>query len=146
MEFTQIQIDYCMECGVCTGSCPVSRVLPQFSPRQMIKQAMEEPDGDLTQTKEIWACLSCERCSNRCPVEIDFPEFIRSFRQKARELGNLPLESHHGMMQSIADLQIGDIQQQRTSWAEGVGSFAEKGRSEERRVGKECRSRWSPYH
>ena len=28
------------------------------------------------------------------------------------------------------------------------GSFAEtvKGRSEERRVGKECRSRWSPYH
>ena len=23
---------------------------------------------------------------------------------------------------------------------------AEKGRSEERRVGKECRSRWSPYH
>src|SRR2546430_15120912 len=24
--------------------------------------------------------------------------------------------------------------------------FAAKGRSEERRVGKECRSRWSPYH
>src|SRR3712207_8547305 len=23
---------------------------------------------------------------------------------------------------------------------------AQKGRSEERRVGKECRSRWSPYH
>src|SRR5438270_1879389 len=32
----------------------------------------------------------------------------------------------------------------------GNGSFkeigAEAGRSEERRVGKECRSRWSPYH
>ena len=25
-------------------------------------------------------------------------------------------------------------------------SFASKLRSEERRVGKECRSRWSPYH
>ena len=25
-------------------------------------------------------------------------------------------------------------------------SFFEKNRSEERRVGKECRSRWSPYH
>ena len=25
-------------------------------------------------------------------------------------------------------------------------SFLEKRRSEERRVGKECRSRWSPYH
>ena len=25
-------------------------------------------------------------------------------------------------------------------------NFAGKKRSEERRVGKECRSRWSPYH
>ena len=29
---------------------------------------------------------------------------------------------------------------------EGEGDAAELLRSEERRVGKECRSRWSPYH
>ena len=28
----------------------------------------------------------------------------------------------------------------------GKGNPNEEGRSEERRVGKECRSRWSPYH
>ena len=28
----------------------------------------------------------------------------------------------------------------------GERDFAPSGRSEERRVGKECRSRWSPYH
>ena len=27
-----------------------------------------------------------------------------------------------------------------------VASQVAEGRSEERRVGKECRSRWSPYH
>src|SRR6266576_6530072 len=27
-----------------------------------------------------------------------------------------------------------------------AGGDARRGRSEERRVGKECRSRWSPYH
>ena len=27
-----------------------------------------------------------------------------------------------------------------------VSASSIKGRSEERRVGKECRSRWSPYH
>ena len=27
-----------------------------------------------------------------------------------------------------------------------AGKAAGKARSEERRVGKECRSRWSPYH
>ena len=26
------------------------------------------------------------------------------------------------------------------------GQYGEDDRSEERRVGKECRSRWSPYH
>ena len=29
---------------------------------------------------------------------------------------------------------------------EGKGQSRGRGRSEERRVGKECRSRWSPYH
>jgi len=28
----------------------------------------------------------------------------------------------------------------------GIGHWSEEARSEERRVGKECRSRWSPYH
>ena len=27
-----------------------------------------------------------------------------------------------------------------------VDFYEKQGRSEERRVGKECRSRWSPYH
>ena len=27
-----------------------------------------------------------------------------------------------------------------------IGRFVFRARSEERRVGKECRSRWSPYH
>ena len=27
-----------------------------------------------------------------------------------------------------------------------IASLSNTGRSEERRVGKECRSRWSPYH
>src|SRR5256885_7537228 len=34
-----------------------------------------------------------------------------------------------------------------TSPVEGIPSFrTRRARSEERRVGKECRSRWSPYH
>ena len=33
-----------------------------------------------------------------------------------------------------------------TPTAEKSGKSEESSRSEERRVGKECRSRWSPYH
>ena len=32
------------------------------------------------------------------------------------------------------------------NWDNGVPEDGDTTRSEERRVGKECRSRWSPYH
>jgi len=127
MQLTRKQIDYCMECGVCTGSCPISRELPTFSPRQMIKRSLMQSNVDLLQSRELWACLSCARCSERCPAEIDFPEFIRSYREKARKAGNLPRESHHGILQFIADLQTHDLKQKRTEWAEGAGAFQESG-------------------
>src|SRR3712207_8698567 len=48
-------------------------------------------------------------------------------------------------------LAIGDVQSVKDRLHAGVGApqrdgKAEEERSEERRVGKECRSRWSPYH
>ena len=128
IHLTQKQIDHCMECGLCTGSCPVSRELPTFSPRQIIKRAVLDPDGGLVRSREIWACLSCASCSERCPAEIDFPEFITSHRQQARRAGNFPHESHHGILQAIAGLQTRDIKQQRTGWAHEAGKFSDTGK------------------
>lgn len=127
MQLTKQQIDYCMECGVCTGSCPISHELPQFSPRQMIKRTLVDLEDDILKSKDLWACLSCSRCSDRCPVGIDFPAFIRSYRQKAIEVANLPSENHHGIFQTVTSIQAGNLQQERTAWTKGVGTIAEKG-------------------
>lgn len=126
-ELTSRQIEYCMECGVCTGSCPVSRVHPDFSPRLMIKRIMSGPENGLWQNKSIWSCLSCARCSKRCPADINFPEFNRICREKAREAGNLPQENHHGILQAVTDLQTRNIKQKRTGWAEQAGKYTDKG-------------------
>jgi Fe-S oxidoreductase len=126
-HLTQKQIDYCMECGLCTGSCPISRHLSKFSPRQIIKQAVLDPDGGLVKSREIWACLSCGACNERCPAEIDFPEFISAHRQEARKAGNFPQESHHGILQAVAGLQTSDLKQQRTQWAHEAGAFGDTG-------------------
>src|SRR3712207_4703753 len=60
---------------------------------------------------------------------------------------NLQCDLYHPM-QGLADLmtmkeKLGDTNRKKVSiiWA-----YATTHRSEERRVGKECRSRWSPYH
>ena len=42
---------------------------------------------------------------------------------------------------------INKTKRQCSEWEKIFANEAtDKGRSEERRVGKECRSRWSPYH
>ena len=127
MQLSQFQIDYCMECGVCTGSCPVAMEREDFSPRQMIKRTMSEPEADILGSKDIWACLSCSRCSDRCPVEIDFPGFIKAYRAKAGAAGNLPKLSHHGMFHTLTRIQASGVKQDRIGWARAAGKISETG-------------------
>jgi heterodisulfide reductase subunit D len=127
MQLTKQQVNYCMECGVCTGSCPISQERPEFSPRQMIKKTIDEPEGEILQSTDLWSCVTCSRCSDRCPVKIDFPEFIRSYRIKAKSVNNLPRLSHNGMLQTIPQIQAGETKQNRNLWAEETGNFTDKG-------------------
>ena len=53
---------------------------------------------------------------------------------------------HDERLRSVVTDVAGELGMQ-VAVAGGVGDNApRRGRSEERRVGKECRSRWSPYH
>ncbi|MCP4668354.1 MAG: 4Fe-4S dicluster domain-containing protein, partial [Deltaproteobacteria bacterium] len=115
---------YCLDCGVCTGSCPVARVFPDFSPRQIIERSLyelEEPSDDT-----IWSCLTCAQCSVRCPADIDFPEFVRLMRDEAHALGFDGVPSHNGILQTITAIQTMDVAQNRTSWIK-EGKTADKG-------------------
>lgn len=119
------QAYYCLDCGVCTGSCPVAKVFPAFSPRQIVEKLLydlEEPTDDT-----IWTCLTCAQCSVRCPAEINFPELIRAIRDEARPAGNLPVETHHSVLQIIPKLQMRAHQQRRTAWAETAGKVSTSG-------------------
>ena len=55
------------------------------------------------------------------------------------------LASYLASLDKQADEQLSLIIRQMQD-AEGVTEALKAERSEERRVGKECRSRWSPYH
>ena len=46
----------------------------------------------------------------------------------------------------IADKSIEEVEELVKTALESGINFFDHARSEERRVGKECRSRWSPYH
>jgi heterodisulfide reductase subunit D len=107
---------YCLDCGVCTGSCPVSRVFPEFSPRQIIERALYNLEELSDHT--IWNCLTCAQCSVRCPADINFPEFIRLIRNEAHFMGFDGVPAHNGMLQTIMSIQTKDVQQNRMYWIE----------------------------
>ena len=56
------------------------------------------------------------------------------------------------MMSEQGSVMAAEVSQEETTVAAEIQAeksesvLPEKSRSEERRVGKECRSRWSPYH
>ncbi|MGA7878707.1 MAG: (Fe-S)-binding protein [Desulfoferrobacter sp.] len=121
------QTYYCLDCGVCTGSCPVSRILPSFSPRLIVEKALLDLGDELLQDPELWSCLTCSRCFERCPAKINFPEFMRTLREEATKRGTKPVYSHHGMLQTIMELQTQGIHQKKSDWAKEAGKVAETG-------------------
>ena len=58
-----------------------------------------------------------------------------------KEIEAMPVHSLQDLLEYVANVDV------RQRGSEGVQADINiRGRSEERRVGKECRSRWSPYH
>ena len=118
---------YCLDCGVCTGSCPVSRVLPTFSPRLFVEKALLGLGDELLRDTDLWSCLTCGQCFERCPTNINFPEFMRNLREEAAKRGLAPTLTHHGMLQSVMDFQAAGVKQKKTQWAREAGNIAETG-------------------
>ena len=78
---------------------------------------------------------------NRAPDNPDGQDRIAAFHQGLQELGwsvgrNVRIETRWGQ----------DDPDRERKYATELVALAPEIRSEERRVGKECRSRWSPYH
>ena len=77
-------------------------------------------------------------------------------QQRASKIKNNPEEFHwhdeyatlnffRFICKNIGNLRNGEIEKMVTR-LKYIDQKAVENRSEERRVGKECRSRWSPYH
>src|SRR3712207_925417 len=64
---------------------------------------------------------------------------------EAEELGAVS-KIEFGVVAAISEMELAGIKLDVARWKELEKTVRERRRSEERRVGKECRSRWSPYH
>lgn len=106
----------CLECGVCTGSCPVSRYHDAYSPRMTVEKALLFDEDASIHDPEMWSCLTCGTCDIRCPSTVDFTGFMRSLREKARQAGETGLCTHADTLSAIMEIQMLPTFRKSPSW------------------------------
>ncbi|UCD20360.1 MAG: (Fe-S)-binding protein [candidate division WOR-3 bacterium] len=107
----------CMECGKCTGTCPVSRYNHGYSPRILVNKAIRSGNHDLLKDKNIWACLTCKLCDERCPAAIEYIDLTLTTRLEAKKIGEGALCSHGGAAQSLMRIMTTpELEQKRLDW------------------------------
>jgi heterodisulfide reductase subunit C len=81
----------CLQCAICTGSCPVSSVIEGFNPREMVlKYVLYGEQEEVLENDLIWNCTMCQLCSERCPHEIDVSGLIIHIMNRAALRRNIP--------------------------------------------------------
>ena len=107
----------CLECGKCTGTCPVSRYSQTFSPRQILTRSIHNTHPQGFDATGLWSCLTCMSCDEICPSEIKYTDLIlllRHFKGIENREGTC---SHGGILESIARIMTTpNLKQQRLNW------------------------------
>jgi heterodisulfide reductase subunit C len=73
----------CFACGVCTATCPVAEIEPEFSPSRIIRQILYGMRGQLLASPALWYCARCAQCSFSCPQDVRFLDIIQGLRNLA---------------------------------------------------------------
>ena len=116
----------------------------------MIYKGMNKEEQALMQTMiERGYDLFTSRCAEGRHVEQDYIKSIGEGRvwlgAKGKEIGIV--DELGNIDDAIAKaVELAGLETYRLTYYPEVADPYEELRSEERRVGKECRSRWSPYH
>jgi heterodisulfide reductase subunit D len=106
----------CLDCGKCTGSCPLARVDEHYSPRRIVERVVFGEAEAVMADPHLWACMTCGLCSARCPSNVDFTRFITEIRAEAFRAGERGIYAHNGILQEVMRIQTMDVHQERTGW------------------------------
>lgn len=113
----------CLECGICTGSCPVSRFHSAYSPRLTVEKALLFEEQQSLSDPEIWSCLTCGTCDVRCPSTVDFTGFMRDLRERARAMGYSGICTHAETIEAMVELQVSPRFRKSYSWLKSASTL-----------------------
>ncbi|HEY4773516.1 MAG TPA: 4Fe-4S dicluster domain-containing protein [Xanthobacteraceae bacterium] len=83
------RISLCMQCGMCSGSCPIGTAM-DHGPRKLfmlIRAGMKEA---VLTSDTIWNCTQCYNCVVRCPRQIPVTNILQGLATVAVREGYAP--------------------------------------------------------
>jgi Fe-S oxidoreductase len=108
---------YCIDCGKCTGNCPISRYDPSYSPRKNVEKALQDRESEFVTDRGVWQCLTCGMCETRCPSAVNYIQYMAELRREVRGDGARPVCSHGGTLQSLMRIMTApQLKQNRLDW------------------------------
>ena len=121
-------VQYCLECGKCSGSCPISRINEAYSPRRTVERFLLGFEERVLSGSDLWTCMTCFTCTERCPSDVKYPEFVRACRSVASKDVMEELCAHKGIPISISRMMTNPkIEQGRMDWLPDKAEISEKG-------------------
>jgi len=79
-------LEYCFQCGTCTGSCPSGRRTP-YRVRQIIRKTNIGLKDEVMSDPDLWMCTTCYACQERCPRKIKIVDVVKLARNHAAQAG-----------------------------------------------------------
>ncbi|MFW6136486.1 MAG: 4Fe-4S dicluster domain-containing protein [Candidatus Aminicenantaceae bacterium] len=74
----------CIQCGTCTGTCPVSYTM-DITPREIIALFRAGEIESILSSRTIWICASCYSCTVRCPQGVKVTDILYTLKRLAIE-------------------------------------------------------------
>ncbi len=118
----------CLECGKCTGICPISKFNNGYSPRILINRALRGVTSEFLKDKNIWACLTCRLCDEICPANINYIDLTQAIRLEASKAGEESICSHGGAAQALMRIMTNQsLKPKRMDWLTKDLKISDKG-------------------
>ena len=106
----------CIQCGRCTGGCPVS-ARSALNPRKLVYEALLGVRFVPVERSEIWECTTCATCAERCPKKIRPVDVVLSLRSDVIEGGRVRATVRDAMESTFMHGNPwGRAREKRTEW------------------------------
>ena len=110
-------IKLCFACGLCTASCPVADIDPEYNPRRIIRMVLLGMRKEVLSSNLPWLCTQCYTCQAHCPQNGKFSDVMKALRDMAvregyvhpsfvgqiKEIDAFTQRQRHQMVLSIVD-------------------------------------------